>query len=71
MKKLTVKLEFITPDSYDEKPLSIMTIDEINEEHWNKMDVYLDTIELTKVTPDIKLAGDAKDYFEEEGVYSN
>ena len=37
MKKLTVKLEFITPDSYDEKIISAMTLDEINEEHWNNV----------------------------------
>ena len=71
MKKLTVKLEFITPDSYDEKVISAMTLDEINEEHWNNMDVYLDTVELTKITRDIKLTGDAKDFFNDEGVYSN
>tara|TARA_R110002051_G_scaffold257247_1_gene316225 strand:- start:332 stop:547 length:216 start_codon:yes stop_codon:yes gene_type:complete len=71
MKKLTVKLEFITPDSYDEKPLSTMMLDELNEEHWGNMDVYLDTIKLTKVTPNIKLTGDAKDFFKAEGVYSN
>ena len=71
MKRLTVKLEFITPDSYDEKIISAMTLDEINEEHWNNMEVYLDTVELTKVTRDIKLTGDAKDFFNDEGVYSN
>lgn len=71
MKKLTVKLEFITPDSYDEKIISAMTLDEINEEHWNNMDVYLDTVELTKVTREIKLTGDAKDFFNDEGVYAN
>ena len=71
MKKLTVKLEFITPDSYDEKIISAMTLDEINEEHWNNMDVYLDTVELTKVTREIKLTGDAKDFFNNEGVYAN
>ena len=71
MKKLTVKLEFITPDSYDEKIISAMTLDEINEEHWNNMEVYLDTIELTEVTRDIELTGDAKDFFNQEGVYAN
>jgi len=71
MKKLTVKLEFITPDSYDEEIISAMTLDEINEEHWNNMEVYLDTVELTKVTRDIKLTGDAKDFFNDEGVYAN
>ncbi len=71
MKRLTVKLEFITPDSYDEKIISSMTLDEINEEHWNNMEVYLDTVELTKVTRDIKLTGDAKDFFNDEGVYAN
>ena len=71
MKKLTVKLEFITPDSYDEKIISAMTLDEINEEHWNNMEVYLDTIELTEVTRDIELTGDAKDFFNNEGVYAN
>ena len=71
MKKLTVKLEFITPDSYDEKIISAMTLDEINEEHWNNMEVYLDTIELTEVTRDIELNGDAKDFFNQEGVYAN
>ena len=71
MKKLTVKLEFITPDSYDEKIISAMTLDEINEEHWNNMDVYLDTIELAEVNRDIELTGDAKDFFNNEGVYAN
>ena len=71
MKRLTVKLEFITPDSYDEEVISSMTLDEINEENWNNMDVYLDTVELTKVTRDIKLTGDAKDYFNDEGIYAN
>tara|TARA_B100000287_G_scaffold374906_1_gene375014 strand:- start:90 stop:305 length:216 start_codon:yes stop_codon:yes gene_type:complete len=71
MKRLTIKLEFITPDSYDEEVISTMTLDEINEEHWNNMDVYLDTVELTKITRDIKLTGDAKDFFNDEGVYSN
>ena len=71
MKKLTVKLEFITTDSYDEKIISAMTLDEINEEHWNNMEVYLDTIELTEVTRDIELTGDAKDFFNNEGVYAN
>tara|TARA_Y100000004_G_scaffold180451_1_gene225103 strand:- start:1566 stop:1781 length:216 start_codon:yes stop_codon:yes gene_type:complete len=71
MKKLTVKLEFITPDSYDEKVISAMTLDEINEEHWNNMDVYLDTIELAEVNRDIELTGDAKDFFNNEGVYAN
>ena len=71
MKKLTVKLEFITPDSYDEKIISAMTLDEINEEHWNNMEVYLDTIELAEVTRDIKLTGDAKAFFNNEGVYAN
>ena len=71
MKRLTVKLGFITPDSYDEELISSMTLDEINEEHWNNMEVYLDTIELAEVTRDIKLTGDAKDFFNNEGVYSN
>ena len=71
MKRLTIKLEFITPDSYDEELVSSMTLDEINEEHWNNMDVYLDTIELTEVTRDIELTGDAKDFFNNEGVYAN
>ena len=36
------------------------------------MDVYLDTIKLTKrLIATIKLTGDAKDYFNEEGIYSN
>lgn len=70
MKKLTVKLEFITPDSYDEKIVSSMTLDEINEEHWNSLDVYLDTITLEKVDCNIELTGDAKDYFNEEGIYA-
>jgi len=71
MKKLTVKLEFITPDSYDEKIVSSMTLDEVNEEHWSNLDVYLDTVTLDKVERNIKLTGDAKDYFNEEGIYSN
>ena len=71
MKKLTVKLEFITPDSYDEKIVSSMTLDEVNEEHWSNLDVYLDTVTLDKVERDIKLTGDAKDFFEQEGIYSN
>ena len=71
MKRLTIKLGFITPDSYDEELISSMTLDEINEEHWNNMEVYLDTIELAEVTRDIKLTGDAKDFFNNEGVYAN
>jgi hemerythrin superfamily protein len=71
MKKLTFKLEFITPDSYDETVASSMSLDDLNEDHWSNMDVYLDMIKLTKVTRDIKLTGDAKDFFEQEGIYSN
>ena len=47
-----------------------MTLDEINEEHWNSLDVYLDTITLEKVDCNIELTGDAKDYFNEEGIYA-
>ena len=71
MKRLTFELEIITPDSYDEKVASSMTLDEVNEEHWDNMDVYLDAIRLTKVSRNIKLAGDARDWFRKDGIYSN
>ena len=70
MKRITIQLEFITPDDYDTNPISTMTLDEINEENWENEKLFLDKVSVVKIQEDIKLDGEAYDYFNDEGVYA-
>ena len=70
MKRITIQLEFIAPDDFDTNPISTMTLDEINEENWENEKLFLDKVSVVKIQEDIKLDGEAYDYFNNEGVYA-